>query len=93
MNYLSEGKIPRRSQIGGPLKLSGLHVGCVLVVCRGRLVIPGSYGPVGGLSSRPGSGGGSLGSSSFHPQGSSRNNLVSQWPGEFRCQHFAYSLE
>lgn len=45
------------------------------------------------MSSRPGGGWGSLGFSSFYPKGSSRNNLVSQWPGELRCQWLAYSLE
>ena len=45
------------------------------------------------MSSRPGTGGGSLGSSSFYPQGCGRTNLASQWPGEFRCQQLAYSLE
>lgn len=36
--------------------------------------------------SRPGRSSGSLGPSPVYPKGSSRNNPVSQWPGEFRCQ-------
>lgn len=79
MNYVSEGKIPRPVTDRSAPETCWLCVGSV----PGTACDSGSYGPVGGLSSRPGSGGSSLGSSSFHPQGSSRNNLVSQGPGEF----------
>lgn len=84
MDYLSEGKIPS-SVIDRSAPKTSRASSCQCAV--DSLVTPAPAALLEGSCgvADPGVVGSGLGPGSFCPQESSRNNVVSQWPGEFRC--------